>query len=503
MPPRTHRSLRATRLAQSQSQRRLWIVATAVASSGSALPTFTAQQVGQHRSEDDCWLVIDGFVYDITAFLRSHPGGIAIILPYAGRDATRIFHALHDADFLKEFGRRYIIGVLHGVDQPAVSRGTGLKGGGVTPRAGKLYLAEDPRGMEWPNDFPKAFRWLAARYVPPSLPLPLSLRPLSAAGGRSGATGLHVMTPAHWIEVDGDCFASEMAKKRKLLLTERSNAGENPWYNNVFQAETDTAAEQEELLEVLIDNLVTYHPDKYSLRGREIIVEETGDAYCIDDWIAPHTDSAGRPIAIQLASLLVQEEFYILRRKGKLDVATAAQEEEGVRGSPTGGLPGPAVEVPYRYEFCAGTSCLNFLRNGINGERGNMAPRNAMHTIHAPVPGMAEHGWHRKLGHIFSTLTDETALYRTNFGIDQDNRNTYTFCAQFIYGIAINTHTLCTHKLLHTNIAYVLYGPQVLPGRPQRVPVCGSCAGGVCVPQKAVRFRYTTMRLERFGQNCP
>ena len=57
-------------------------------------------------------------------------------------------------------------------------------------------------------------------------------------------------------------------------------------------------------------------------------------------------------------------------------------------------------------------SYLNFLRNGINGERGNMAPTNAMHTIHAPVPGMAEHGWHRKLGYIFSTLTDETALYR-------------------------------------------------------------------------------------------
>ena len=497
MPPQTHRSLRATRLAQSQSQRRLWIVATAVASSGSALPTFTAQQVGQHRSEDDCWLVIDGFVYDITAFLRSHPGGIAIILPYAGRDATRIFHALHDADFLKEFGRRYIVGVLHGVGQPAVSRGTGLKGGGVTPRAGKLYLAEDPRGMEWPNDFPKAFRWLAARYVPPSLPLPLSLRPLSAAGGRSGATGLHVMSPAHWIEVDGDCFASEMAKKRKLLLTERSNAGENPWYNNVFQAETDTAAEQEELLEVLIDNLVTYHPDKYSLRGREIIVEETGDAYCIDDWIAPHTDSAGRPIAIQLASLLVQEEFYILRRKGKLDAAAAGQEEEGVRSSPTGGLPGPAVEVPYRYEFCAGTSCLNFLRNGINGERGNMAPRNAMHTIHAPVPGMAEHGWHRKLGHIFSTLTDETALYRTNFGIDQDNRNTYTFCAQYLwhsYTHIVHTTSTYKHSICAVRSRYYLDDHNEFQS--------AEAVLAEYVIHRRRRFKHT-MRLERFGQNSP
>lgn len=238
--------------------------------------------------------MIEGFVYDVTPFLRSHPGGIAIILPFAGCDATRIFHELHDADFLKEFGRRYIIGSLHGVEQPSVSRGGGLKGGGITPRAGKLFLPDDPRGMEWPDGFPKAFRWLDARYVPPSLPLPLSLRPLSAADGRSGATGLHVMSPAYWIEVDSDCFVSEMAKKRKLLLTERRETGANPWYNNVFQAEADTAAEQEELLEVLINNLVTYHPDDYTLRGRHVTVEKSGDVYCIDDWIAPHTDSAGR-----------------------------------------------------------------------------------------------------------------------------------------------------------------------------------------------------------------
>jgi len=110
-----------------------------------------------------------------------------------------------------------------------------------------MFVAEDPRGMDWPDGFPKAARWLVARHVPPSLPLPLSLRPLSEADGRSGATGLHVMPPEHWIEPDADCFVSEMSKKRKLLLSERDG---NRWYNHVFQAEPDTADEQEELLEV-------------------------------------------------------------------------------------------------------------------------------------------------------------------------------------------------------------------------------------------------------------
>ena len=198
------------------------------AASAAATSVFTAAQVAGHDTADDCWLVIQGHVYDITPFLRSHPGGVPILLPYAGRDATRIFHELHDADVLKEFGRRYLIGALQGATPPP-PRGAGLKHNGLTPRAARMYIAEDPRGMNWPGDFPKAARWLVARHVPPSMPLPLSLRPLSDADGRSGATGLHVMLPEHWIEPDIDCFATEMAKKRKLLLSERSAPGSNRW----------------------------------------------------------------------------------------------------------------------------------------------------------------------------------------------------------------------------------------------------------------------------------
>ena len=38
---------------------------------------------------------------------------------------------------------------------------------------------------------------------------------------------------------------------------------------------------------------------------------------------------------------------------------------------------------------------------------------------------MAEHGWHRRLAHIFSLMDEHTAYYRSNWGIDRDNRNTY------------------------------------------------------------------------------
>lgn len=35
---------------------------------------YTMEQVSQHTSEDDCWVVINGEVIDATSFILSHPG---------------------------------------------------------------------------------------------------------------------------------------------------------------------------------------------------------------------------------------------------------------------------------------------------------------------------------------------------------------------------------------------------------------------------------------------
>jgi hypothetical protein len=45
--------------------------------------------------------------------------------------------------------------------------------------------------------------------------------------------------------------------------------------------------------------------------------------------------------------------------------------------------------------------------------------------VHAPPPTRCNAGWHRKLAHIFSSVDASTAYYRSNFGIDRDNKNTY------------------------------------------------------------------------------
>ncbi len=46
--------------------------------------TFTLAEIAQHNKADDCWIIIDGKVYDVTKFLPSHPGGSKVVLKLAG-----------------------------------------------------------------------------------------------------------------------------------------------------------------------------------------------------------------------------------------------------------------------------------------------------------------------------------------------------------------------------------------------------------------------------------
>ncbi|KAI9025639.1 cytochrome b5-like heme/steroid binding domain-containing protein, partial [Hyaloraphidium curvatum] len=46
-------------------------------------------EVATHNSPADCWFVVDGRVYDASAWIPSHPGGRAILAAYAGKDVSR------------------------------------------------------------------------------------------------------------------------------------------------------------------------------------------------------------------------------------------------------------------------------------------------------------------------------------------------------------------------------------------------------------------------------
>ena len=40
---------------------------------------FDMQEISQHNTDKDCWLLIDGKVYDATEFVARHPGGKSIV----------------------------------------------------------------------------------------------------------------------------------------------------------------------------------------------------------------------------------------------------------------------------------------------------------------------------------------------------------------------------------------------------------------------------------------
>ncbi|KAJ1326009.1 L-lactate dehydrogenase (cytochrome) [Microdochium nivale] len=67
--------------------------------------TISWAEVQQHDKEGDIWIVVDGHVYDMTAFALEHPGGPEIIVEHAGRDATAAYSSVHGPSLIrKELG---------------------------------------------------------------------------------------------------------------------------------------------------------------------------------------------------------------------------------------------------------------------------------------------------------------------------------------------------------------------------------------------------------------
>ena len=60
-------------------------------------------EVAKHNKPDDCWVVINGYVYDLTRFLPNHPGGQDVIKFNAGKDVTAIFEPLHAPNVIDKY----------------------------------------------------------------------------------------------------------------------------------------------------------------------------------------------------------------------------------------------------------------------------------------------------------------------------------------------------------------------------------------------------------------
>jgi cytochrome b involved in lipid metabolism len=73
-----------------------------------AQSVLSLELVAQRNTPESCWSVVDGSVYDLTAWIAKHPGGSSRIIGMCGRDATASFNGQHGgeggpASFLAEY----------------------------------------------------------------------------------------------------------------------------------------------------------------------------------------------------------------------------------------------------------------------------------------------------------------------------------------------------------------------------------------------------------------
>ncbi len=95
------------------------------------LRTISMEEVAKHASDDDCWIVVKGIVYDCTPFLQEHPGGSSSITMNGGIDCTEDFKGIHSPKAWKML-EKYAIGVVGEVDSndgsasPSLTASTGF-----------------------------------------------------------------------------------------------------------------------------------------------------------------------------------------------------------------------------------------------------------------------------------------------------------------------------------------------------------------------------------------
>ncbi|KXJ88499.1 cytochrome b5-like heme/steroid binding domain-containing protein [Microdochium bolleyi] len=77
-----------------------------------ATKEYTYQDVAEHNTKKDCFLVVHDKVYDCGKFVDEHPGGEEVMLDVAGQDATEAFEDVGHSDEARETLEQLLVGTL-------------------------------------------------------------------------------------------------------------------------------------------------------------------------------------------------------------------------------------------------------------------------------------------------------------------------------------------------------------------------------------------------------
>ncbi|KAJ1569919.1 Cytochrome b5 reductase 4, partial [Nowakowskiella sp. JEL0078] len=62
---------------------------------GLPLRRITVSELELHCTKGDCWMSIQGKVYNVTLYIKFHPGGVGQLMRGAGKDASALFLKVH------------------------------------------------------------------------------------------------------------------------------------------------------------------------------------------------------------------------------------------------------------------------------------------------------------------------------------------------------------------------------------------------------------------------
>ncbi|MGA1023487.1 MAG: cytochrome b5 domain-containing protein, partial [Aquiluna sp.] len=85
----------------------------------------TIQEVSNHASKNDCWVIIDGGVYSLDSYMAKHPGGTKVLAALCGKDGTQAFQSQHARQALPkaELEKHYLgkLGSSNQAQQPGTA----------------------------------------------------------------------------------------------------------------------------------------------------------------------------------------------------------------------------------------------------------------------------------------------------------------------------------------------------------------------------------------------
>jgi len=74
---------------------------------------YSLPEVMRHSSGQDCWIIVNDKVLNVTCYLSRHPGGQEAILTYGGQDASDEFNMIHRPDVIEKYAPDTVIGSVY------------------------------------------------------------------------------------------------------------------------------------------------------------------------------------------------------------------------------------------------------------------------------------------------------------------------------------------------------------------------------------------------------